>query len=34
MDLIGSYSEEQLIDLLIGTQGNIEVGAIQVRDNR
>lgn len=34
MDLIGSYSEEQLIELLIGTQGNIEVGAIQVRDNR
>ncbi len=34
MDLIGSYSEEQLIDLLIGTQGDIEVGAIQVRDNR
>ena len=34
MDVIGSYSEEQLIELLIGTQGNIEVGAIQVRDNR
>jgi len=34
MDLIGSYSEEQMIDLLIGSQGNIEVGAIQVRDNR
>jgi len=34
MDLIGSYSEEQMIELLIGSQGNIEVGAIQVRDNR
>ena len=34
MDLIGSYSEEQLIDLLIGTQGDIELGPIQVRDNR
>ena len=34
MDLIGSYSAEQLIDLLIGTQGDIELGPIQVRDNR
>ncbi len=34
MDVIGSYSEEQLIELLIGTQGDIEVGAIQVKDNR
>ena len=34
MDVIGSYSEEQLIELLIGTRGDIEVGAIQVRDNR
>jgi len=34
MDVIGSYSDEQLMELLLGTQGNIEVGAIQVRDNR
>jgi hypothetical protein len=34
MDLINSYSEEQLMMLLMGTQGNIEVGSIQVRDNR
>lgn len=34
MYLINSYDDEQLIELLIGTQGNIEVGAIQVRDNR
>lgn len=34
MDVIGSYSDEQLIELLMGTQGKIEVGAIQVRDNR
>lgn len=34
MDVIGSYSDEQLMELLLGTQGDIEVGAIQVRDNR
>jgi len=34
MDLIGSYDDEQLMELLLGSQGNIEVGAIQVRDNR
>jgi len=34
MDVINSYDDEQLIELLMGTQGNIEVGAIQVRDNR
>jgi len=34
MDVIGSYSDEQLMELLLGTQGNIEVGAIQFRDNR
>tara|TARA_R110001606_G_scaffold355070_3_gene505857 strand:+ start:626 stop:952 length:327 start_codon:yes stop_codon:yes gene_type:complete len=34
MDVIGSYSDEQLMELLLGTQGDIEVGSIQVKDNR
>lgn len=34
MDLIGQMSDEEMINLLVGSQGNIEVGAIQVRDNR
>ena len=34
MDVINSYNEEQLMELLMGTLGDIEVGAIQVRDNR
>ena len=34
MELVGSYDDEQLMELLLGTQGNIEIGAIQLRDNR
>jgi|11BtaG_2_1085332.scaffolds.fasta_scaffold02061_7 hypothetical protein len=34
MDLIGSMKDDELIDLLVGSQGNIEVGSIQVKDNR
>ena len=34
MDLIGQMSDEEMIDLLIGSQGQIDIGSIQVRDNR
>jgi hypothetical protein len=34
MDVIGSYNDEQLMELLLGTQGNIDVAAIQFKDNR
>lgn len=34
MEMIGSYSDDQLIDLLIGTQGRIELGPLTAKDNR